>query len=154
MKNLELTVPPALVFVFTGLIMWFVDLWIPGFHAEDVIRLSGSFLFVLTGGILGIAGVIQFRKAQTTVHPMDPAKTSTLVTSGVYSLSRNPMYLGLLLMLIGWSCFLMNPVSFIFVFGFAGFMNRFQIKPEEKFLNLKFGLEFQQYKKRVGRWIG
>lgn len=154
MKKLELTVPPALVFIFAGLIMWIVDLWIPRIHSDQTLRLSVSLFFILVGGALGIAGILQFRRAQTTIHPMAPAETSRLVTSGVYRISRNPMYLGLLFVLIGWGCYLMNPVSLIVAFGFVAYMNRFQIKPEEKVLTLKFGLEYQQYKSSVSRWIG
>jgi protein-S-isoprenylcysteine O-methyltransferase Ste14 len=75
------------------------------------------------------------------------------VISGIYKLSRNPMYLGFLLVLVGWAVFLSNALAFVFVPAFIFYMNRFQIDPEEKALVGKFGQEFVDYKSRVRQWL-
>ena len=84
---------------------------------------------------------------------MKPGETTALVAVGVYKLTRNPMYLGMLLMLIGWAIFLSNVVAFAFLPVFVLYINRFQIEPEERVLALKFGSEFAAYQTRVRRWL-
>lgn len=69
-------------------------------------------IVVGAGLMFGLAGVVAFRKAKTTTNPVEPSATSALVISGVYRLSRNPMYVGLLLMLLGWAIFLAHPLAF------------------------------------------
>ncbi|HEV8366930.1 MAG TPA: isoprenylcysteine carboxylmethyltransferase family protein, partial [Pyrinomonadaceae bacterium] len=75
------------------------------------------------------------------------------VSTGVYRFTRNPMYLGLLLTLLGWAAFLSNPASLLFVPIFVLYINRFQIKPEEQVLSSLFGAEYMAYKSRVRRWL-
>lgn len=94
-----------------------------------------------------------FRQAGTTINPMSPDKSSYLVTSGIYRLSRNPMYVGLLLLLAAWGVYLANVVSFLGLPAFALYMNHFQIVPEEQVLQTKFADEFVAYKQRVRRWL-
>jgi protein-S-isoprenylcysteine O-methyltransferase Ste14 len=106
-----------------------------------------------TGAVLGIAGILAFWKARTTIHPERPGSASAVVASGVYRLSRNPMYLGLLLFLIGWAFHLGNPLAFLFLPVFVAYMNRFQIIPEERFLMEKFGARYAAYKQAVRRWL-
>ena len=79
-----------------------------------------------------------FRKAKTTVNPTKPY-ASSLVTWGVYAISRNPMYLGGLTMLLGWAIFLSNPLAFLFLPVYVLYLNRFQIAPEERVLTSLFG---------------
>lgn len=153
MRNLSLTIPPVIILLLFALIMWGICLIAPGFSIEREIRWSVAGAVALTGLLLSLAGVVQFRKAKTTVHPMVPAETSAIVSSGVYSYTRNPMYLGMFLVLIGWGFYLMNPFSIIFSFGFIGYMNRFQIFPEEQILESKFGEEYRQYKQTAARWF-
>lgn len=105
------------------------------------------------GLAISLLGVVNFKRARTTVDPRRPAEATTLVTSGLYRYSRNPMYLGVLLVLIGWALFLGNLVSVLFIVGFALFINRYQILPEERLLQEKFGADFMAYKARVRRWI-
>lgn len=100
-----------------------------------------------------VAGVVSFRIAKTTVNPLHPEGASTLVTSGVYQLTRNPMYLGALILLIGWAAFLANALAFILVPSFVVYMSRFQIGPEEKALTSLFNSEFTTYCVKVRRWL-
>jgi len=94
-----------------------------------------------------------FQKAKTTFNPLKPDAASSLVASGIYRVSRNPMYVGFLLVLTGWAMWLSHPLPFLFLPIFVGYMNRFQISPEERVLSAKFGEEYDTYKQSVRRWL-
>jgi protein-S-isoprenylcysteine O-methyltransferase Ste14 len=100
-----------------------------------------------------IAAVLAFRTANTTVDPTRPEATSAMVIRGVYKISRNPMYLGFLLMLTSVAVVLMNALAFVLLTVFIAYMHRYQIVPEERMLLSKFGKEFETYRKTVRRWI-
>jgi hypothetical protein len=108
MHVLELKVPPvALVFLVAAL-MWLVS-WAMsalGFEFPSGNVLAAS--VAVAGAIISGLGIVSFRQARTTVNPMKPDSTSSLVVSGIYRLTRNPMYLGFLLVLLGWAIFLSN----------------------------------------------
>jgi protein-S-isoprenylcysteine O-methyltransferase Ste14 len=108
-------------------------------------------------GLIGVAiigwAMLSFLEVNTTVNPMKPSSASVLVTSGVYSHSRNPMYLGLLFILIGWALYLANVLTFLVLPAFVLYMNQFQIKPEERALTARFGREYLEYMAQVHRWI-
>ena len=87
------------------------------------------------------------------MNPTKPDGTSALVVSGVYRLSRNPMYVGALFALGGWAAFLSHPLPVLFLPVFVAYMDRFQIAPEERVLSSKFGTEYETYKKSVRRWL-
>ncbi len=105
-----------------------------------------SFLIILLA-------LFKFRKAKTTVDPSKPIKASSLVVSGIYRYSRNPMYLAMLLLLIGFGLKLGNAFNTMLAAGFVYFMNHFQIKQEEEALTSLFGKEYQLYCKAVRRWF-
>jgi len=150
---LELKVPPvALVLIFAAL-MWLASAYVPSLAFRLPWRTVVAVAFVSAGIIIGLAGVVAFRKAGTTVNPTKPGATSAMVTSGVYRLSRNPMYVGLLFALTGLAVFLSHVLAFAFLPIFAAYMNRFQISPEERVLSAKFGSEFSAYKQSVRRWL-
>jgi protein-S-isoprenylcysteine O-methyltransferase Ste14 len=153
MHVLELKVPPvALVFLVAAL-MWLVSWAMPAFEFEfpsgDVLAVSVA----VAGAIISGLGIVSFRQARTTVNPMKPDSTSSLVVSGIYRLTRNPMYLGFLSVLFAWAIFLSNALAFVFLPVFVLYMNRFQIKPEEKALRALFGPQFVMYTARVRRWL-
>ena len=108
-------------------------------------------------GALGVGlaalGVWQFRRASTTVDPRDPGKSSALVTGGIYRWTRNPMYLGMLLVLVGWAVYLANLPALLGLPGFVLYMTRFQILPEERHMRRTFGAAFDRYRLRVRRWL-
>ena len=108
---------------------------------------------VLGGGLIALAGVLEFHRAHTTVNPMAPQKASALVTSGVYRITRNPMYLGMLLVLAGWAVWLGNAAAFVGLPLFVAVLNLLQIAPEERVLRERFGDAFTRYAARVRRWI-
>jgi protein-S-isoprenylcysteine O-methyltransferase Ste14 len=97
--------------------------------------------------------VVSFRRARTTVNPTKPESSSVLVDSGIYRLTRNPMYLGFSLGLSGWAVMLSNMFAFLLLPIFILYMDRFQIEPEEKALAAIFGRQFAVYKTRVRRWL-
>ena len=107
----------------------------------------------LFGILVVLLGVIEFRRAGTTLNPLSPHKSSTLVRGGIYRLSRNPMYLGLALVLLGVAVWMSALSSYCLVLGFCGYLTRFQIIPEEQALLAVFGEEFARYKASVRRWI-
>lgn len=101
----------------------------------------------------GIMGVAQFKKAQTTPNPQALEQVSSLVTDGIYQYSRNPMYVGLVLILLGWALYLSHFLAFVLLPIFILYMTRFQIQPEEQMMARKFGKTYQAYISRVRRWI-
>ncbi|ELN6931386.1 isoprenylcysteine carboxylmethyltransferase family protein [Vibrio navarrensis] len=153
MRKLELKIPPVAVFLLMCTGMFAVELWL----AEPLFRLTFPRVSALLpfglSGVVGIAGVREFRKAKTTVNPVKPETASTVVASGIFAYSRNPMYLALLLLLLSYACWLQNAITFAFAPLFVLYMNRFQIQPEERALEKRFGSAYLQYKQKVRRWI-
>ena len=153
MRGLELKIPPPAVALVTALLMWLVSRFTPvldfTFPARKILAIALAVLGVTTA----ISGVITFRRARTTVNPLRPESASSLVNWGVYTLTRNPMYLGLLLVLTGWAIFLSNALAFLFLPAFVLYINRFQIVPEERALTSLFGRDFADYQSRVRRWL-
>jgi protein-S-isoprenylcysteine O-methyltransferase Ste14 len=153
MRVLELKVPPLAVGALLAALIWLVSRLVPGFNFVSPGRKLLALSFAIIGAIIIALGVASFRRAQTTINPTKPESSSSLVISGIYKLSRNPMYLGFLFVLVGWAVFLSNALAFIFLPVFISYMNRFQIEPEENALAGKFGQEFVDYKSRVRRWL-
>ncbi|SDW56281.1 methyltransferase family protein [Nitrosomonas communis] len=153
MKVLELKIPPIIIMALIGVIMWFVATLVP----QLVLVIPGQVILAAIAGFTSIAlilaGAIAFRLAGTTVNPMQPSNTSSIVTRGIYKISRNPMYAGFLLLLLSWALLLSNIVSFAGLPVFVWYMNRFQIIPEEQALIAKFGSEYIAYAKNVRRWL-
>ena len=111
-------------------------------------------LFCLAGGVVMISsGIVIFRKAKTTVTPLHPDKTSTLVTMGIYQYTRNPMYFGLFLVLFSFSLYLQNLASMFVLPVYVWFISKYQIMPEEEALQKVFGDDYKNYQDRVRRWI-
>ncbi len=153
MRALELKIPPVALVLLLGALMWLSARAAPalGFSLPAGPILAAS--LALGGGLIAIQGVASFRRASTTVTPLHPETTSALVTSGIYRWTRNPMYLGMLLLLLGWSLFLANALAFIFPAAFVPLMNRLQILPEESVLAAIFGSGFADYQSKVRRWL-
>ncbi len=102
-----------------------------------------------------LRGALNFLSARagTTVDPTTPSKSTSVVSGGIYRFTRNPMYLGFLLVLAGWATYLSNPLVLLGPVFFVFFMNRFQIIPEERILKSRFGVPFERYLEAVRRWI-
>ena len=153
MKFLELRIPPPLVGLLIGLVMWSLAQqgWLVGLSGST--RLVIATVLVLLGAMISLAGVVSFRRARTTVNPLKPEKTSALVCSGIYRITRNPMYLGFLLVLTGWAVVLASGYAAFGPLLFVAYITRFQILPEEHVLTGLFGDEFTAYRSRVRRWL-
>lgn len=154
-ERLELKVPPPLIAaVFAAAIWGAAALWPalswPQTRAVDWI--FGS-VFGVAGIAVALAGVLAFRRHRTTVHPLRPHEASCVVADGVYRHTRNPMYLGLALVLLGWALACANVVSLLLVPAFVATLQRLQIVPEERALAAKFGADYAVYRQRVRRWL-
>ncbi|MEI6106337.1 MAG: isoprenylcysteine carboxylmethyltransferase family protein [Opitutae bacterium] len=153
MRALELKVPPLVVLAFVAVLMWFGSRAAPATSFPVPARQAIALGLAAVGVGIAVAGVVSFRIAKTTVNPLHPETASALVTSGVYQLTRNPMYLGALILLIGWAVLLANAVGFVLAPTFVLYLNRFQIGPEEKALTALFAAEFTAYCAKVRRWL-
>lgn len=150
---LEKRIPPLLLVIIFGLAMWGLAAFSPPLGIDGaILNVIAVAVFVL-GTLFPVAGVVAFRQAQTTVDPRTPEASSTLVSSGVYRYSRNPMYVGFAFWLLAWAIFLGSGWAFLGVVGFVMYMNRFQIAPEERALRELFGDTFRDYEQRVRRWL-
>jgi protein-S-isoprenylcysteine O-methyltransferase Ste14 len=153
MNSLELKIPPVGVFLLLAAAMWLIPFQIPLIDFFFSFRLPFSLILIMAGGAFAVAGIFAFLKGQTTLNPIKPEAASTIITYGVYRFSRNPMYVGLLFVLTAWAVWLYNLPAFLFLPAFVLYMNRFQILPEERALQAKFGSEFNAYMKSVRRWL-
>ena len=151
MKWLELKIPPLLVAVIFGALIWAMPSTYEVSNSIALYVFSGVLFFI--GCLVSVLGVWEFKKQKTTVNPMSPQESNSLVIRGVYKFTRNPMYLGFLLWLLSLGVFLRNPYSLILAVGFVLYMNYFQILPEERVLTNSFGEDYLEYKKSVRRWI-
>ena len=147
---MNLKVPPLLlVAIFAGAMYGLARL-VPaaGFALPGRVAVSAGL------GILGLlivaAAVISFRRQRTTVNPMTPEASTAVVTGGVFRFSRNPMYLGMLLALAGWAAYLANATAFLLLPVFVVYLNRFQIRPEQRLL---LGPQYSRYMAAVRRWV-
>jgi protein-S-isoprenylcysteine O-methyltransferase Ste14 len=153
MQWLELKIPPLIVWLVIAGGMLGVARSAPRLSFTLAGRPAFALALVALGVALAIAGVSAFRHKGTTVNPLTPSASSSVVSSGVYRVSRNPMYLGLLLALAGWAVYLSNAGAALLLPAFVAYMTQYQIKPEERALLAKFGSEFALYMSRVRRWL-
>jgi len=146
-------IAPFAVFLITILLMYALKRFLPFGYFDFFGRfyLMGALLVVAL--IVGVTALLQFYRAKTTVNPMRPENSTTLVTNGVYAFSRNPMYFALLLVLLAWGLWLGNAFNTILAAGFVSFMNKYQVSLEEKALGKRFGKEYGDYLTRVRRWF-
>jgi protein-S-isoprenylcysteine O-methyltransferase Ste14 len=145
--------PPALQTAVYAALSWFLVNHFPEFRIEwNGFRYLAAGLITVGLVIIAIA-IGAFVRAKTTINPVSPDIARKLVTKGLYRISRNPMYFGMLLLLVGWAVYLQNPLGFGPTAMFIVTMTTLQIKPEEKALRNKFGSEYDAYCKRVRRWI-
>lgn len=146
-------IPPPVIGLSAAGAMWLVHQSVPG----PVLTFSGQSTTALGVAALGfaidLASVVHFWRRKTTVNPFAPAAATSLVTGGLYRISRNPMYFGMLLILTGWGIHLGNPVNLAVLAVFVLVVTFVQIKLEERALEKQFGETFRAYRARVRRWI-
>ena len=148
--NLKTKIPPPLITLICILIIYFFEKEFIFFEDWNI-YISGFFLF---WGLIVIAfAVFKFAKTKTTVDPTKPSKTSSLVISGIYRITRNPMYLGMLFLIISFTFYKLSLIGAIVIPSFIFYINKYQIEPEEYEMRKKFGENFEDYCKKVDRWI-
>src|SRR5436190_22096872 len=152
MPSLESKVPPPAVVLVMAVFICLIGRATPAAHFDIPLHVWLGVALVLAGFLTGTTGVVTFRKAHTTIDPITP-RASSLVTWGVYSVSRNPMYLGGLIMLLGWGLFVSNAVAFVVLPMYVLYINRFQIAPEERALRSLFEATYVAYQAQVRRWL-
>lgn len=152
-QSLELKIPPPLVATLIAIAMWGLSIIAPTLELPTQYRVAAAIAIALVGGAFSIAGVLSFRRARTSVSPMKPELASTLVSSGIYRITRNPMYVGMSFVLVAWAVFLAAPWLLLGPLVFCFYIGSFQIAPEEKALSKIFGAEYAAYKAKVRRWL-
>lgn len=153
MTSLEARIPPPIVALVIALAMWGISRVAPVLPTPAALRLGAAAAILLVGIGFSIAGMRAFRRAQTTVNPMKPELASSLVTSGVYRITRNPMYVGLSCDLVAWALYLSSAWALLGPVAFVLYTRRFQIEPEERTLAKLFGDDYAAYQAEVRRWL-
>ena len=144
-------IPPPIVTLTFGLFIYFSRPFFPEFNNELLSIVSGLSLLIGIGVL--VSAVASFRKQKTTVNPLDIEKASSLVISGVFKYSRNPMYLGMVFILLSIALKFNLIGGIILTLLFVIFITRFQIIPEEVVMEKLFKEEFDSYKKKTRRWL-
>jgi protein-S-isoprenylcysteine O-methyltransferase Ste14 len=153
MPSLELKIPPPVLALLAALAMWALAKVTPVLALPWLLRTVPASVIVLAGIAMELSGGVSFRRAHTTVNPLKPGSASALVTSGIYRVTRNPMYVGLALVLLGWGVWLAAPLALLGPVLFVAWITRFQIIPEERVLTSLFGADYAAYRGRVRRWL-
>ncbi|MGD9602184.1 MAG: isoprenylcysteine carboxylmethyltransferase family protein [Gammaproteobacteria bacterium] len=153
MAFLEHRIPPPLVAGLCAALMWLTAGSGPELPLRGLARHGVTGGLVLTGLMFDLLGLLAFRAARTTLNPLRPERVSVLVTSGVYRVTRNPMYVGMLCLLLAWAVHLGTWLACAGPVGFVLFLTRFQIVPEERVLVRTFGAQYTAYASRVRRWL-
>lgn len=151
MSMLDLRVPPLVVLAVCLVAAW----GLAGAPLRLDVRAPQwlGLTLALVGVVVCLVALLQFRFAGTTVDPRVPGQSAAVVSSGIYGWSRNPMYLGMALVLAGTVMALGSMRAGLMLPVFIGYIGRFQIEPEERILRARFGGAYEAYCARVRRWM-
>lgn len=150
--GLALRVPPLALVAGAAVLMWQLPAIVAlPFSGAGTAGLAA--VLALLGVSICLAGVLAFRQRRTTVDPTRPEAATTLVVHGIYTRTRNPMYLGFMTALLGWAVYLGTLSSLMVLPLVVAYLTIFQIKPEEAALRQRFGPVFDAYSDRVRRWL-
>lgn len=150
-NHAQVIVNPFLIYIASALIALALQKIVPlPFWEKTTAQGIGAALIIsnLIAGLPALLGMISVR---TSPNPNRP--TTALVLSGAFRISRNPMYLGLLLVYSGVVTILQLPWGLIFLPLVIWLLTIWVVIPEEKYLEKKFGTEYLNYKSKVRRWI-
>ncbi|HMN82689.1 MAG TPA: isoprenylcysteine carboxylmethyltransferase family protein [Burkholderiaceae bacterium] len=152
-KLLDNRIPPPVVGAAVAAAMWWASSRGLRFDLPAYLRHGLTAVLAIAGVAFDLSGLLSFRSSRTTVNPLSPDRASSLVTTGVYRFTRNPMYVGMLLLLLAWAVHLSSGWAFVGPMAFVLYITRFQIRPEESALRRRFGERFDTYAARVRRWL-
>ncbi len=153
MNWLDHRIPPPVVGVIMVAAMWGVSSVGPVFAIPPMVKYIAIALLAAAGIAFDVSGILAFRAARTTVNPLKPEQASNLVTAGIYRVTRNPMYVGMALLLLAWAVYLSALLPFAGIVAFVLYLTRFQIQAEERVLERLFGEQYASYAARVRRWL-
>lgn len=152
MSALDHKIPPPVVALVCAVAMYGLAQCLPQATWMWSGRSGLALVVALCGLACDAAGIWAFRRHRTTVNPLAPGKASAVVQDGIYRYTRNPMYVGMALLLTAWALWLGHPLALLVLPGFVVYLTRFQIQPEERALQTKFGAAYTDYMARVRRW--
>ena len=150
---MQLLIPPPLVLALIGAAMWAVDRLLPLTRNTSALLQPLSMALLAAGLLLMLSAAASLILSRTTINPLRPDNASRLITSGVFTVSRNPIYLGDLLLLAAWAVWLGNAINAVWLGAFVWYIQRFQIEPEERALARLFGERYRAYCANVRRWL-
>ena len=150
---LETKLPaPVLALLLGAAMKWFALTHPEVIDTSEWRRLGGIACAVVSAAI-ALSAFFVMRRARTTINPFSPTRASQLVTSGPFRFSRNPLYLSLLLLLVGYAFRLDAWFIWLSPALFLAYVTCFQIVPEERALRHQFGDAFARYCERTRRWL-
>jgi protein-S-isoprenylcysteine O-methyltransferase Ste14 len=152
-RALEARIPPPIVMLLMGTLAWIGARYLPSLSFQLPSNGIFSSVFAIAGLFLNLYPKLAFDRAGTTINPLKPGSTTHLVTSGLYRYTRNPMYLGQWLILLGWTVYLHNFIGLLVLPAFVVYISYFQIRPEERQLSVLFPSEFAAFCGRSRRWL-
>jgi len=153
LERLETRVPPPVWMLLAVSLVWLVSRAGERLVPEGVGLVLGV-IFVVLGVGVGATAVLGFGRAKTTIDPHHVTKANALVTGGIYRVTRNPMYLGLLSIVIGAGLYLGSLLAAVLGAVFlVAVLTRLQIIPEERALLKLFGAPYENFMNTVRRWI-
>jgi protein-S-isoprenylcysteine O-methyltransferase Ste14 len=152
-SRLELKVPPDVIWILVAGLMWLVSTRTPKVDLPSLVRVGTTVVLTVIGIWFVVGARMSLESADTTWRPLTPGQTTRLVSTGVYGLSRNPVYLGMLFVMLGLAIALSSPAALALSAVFVLYLNRFQIAPEERALSAVLGQEYLDYQARVRRWL-
>jgi protein-S-isoprenylcysteine O-methyltransferase Ste14 len=144
--GLELRVPPPVVALILAACAWAL--------ADGPLAWHAGVGFLLGLGLaIDASALWAFWRHRTTINPLHPERTTALVSGGIYRHTRNPMYLGLVCLLLAWAWALGHVWALLAPLVFVSYITRFQIVPEERAMAAHFGAAYDDYRQRVRRWL-
>ena len=150
---MDLLIPPPVVFAIVAAAMWLINRAVDAARIDSGLRAPVAIALLIAGAFVMAMAVASFVAAKTTINPLKPTRASRLITGGAFRFTRNPIYLGDLLILAAIAVWLGQPANLALLAGFAWYIGRFQIRPEERALSKLFGAEYAAYCARVRRWL-
>ncbi|MBU0482532.1 MAG: isoprenylcysteine carboxylmethyltransferase family protein [Proteobacteria bacterium] len=151
--KLQLKIPPVVQGALAMAGIWLAARYLPLCRFEFRYQTAAAWILAGAGLLVAVAGILAFIKLKTTVDPRRPDEATELVIIGIYRYSRNPMYLGILLVLAGAAIYSGAFSTILVAASFVWFINRFQIAPEEAALQNKFKESYRRYRQKVRRWL-